>query len=125
MLWEDFLLSTVRPYPADWMIVGGWGCLNYLVRLDEDLRPLLVLGQNGGLQVEGDDEEEYAECDDGRGVEADEGELEPEGFPDAEGSLGDDDEEEDTELGRLGKQLSHVRRLTPTGGGHGLHNPYR
>ena len=109
MLWEDFLLSTVRPYPADWMVDGGWGCINYLIRLDEDCVPFCVLGQNGGLKIEGDDEEQHAECDDGRGVEADEGELESEGFPDAEELLGDDDEEEDTELRRLGKPMSHLR----------------
>jgi hypothetical protein len=111
MLWEDFLLSTVRPYPADWIVDGGWGCINYLIRLDEGCVPFCVLGQNGGLKVEGDDEEQYAKPDDGGSFEAGEGELEPEGLPDAEESLGDDDEEDDTELGRLGKQLSHVRRL--------------
>lgn len=113
MLWEDFLLSTVRPYPADWMITGGWGCLNYLVRLDEGCVPFLVLGQNGGLQVEGDDEEEYAEPDNGGSFEAGEGELEPEGLPDAEGS--DWEEEEDASRhgrGGFGRLPQVNRRLT-------------
>ena len=110
MLWEDFLCATVRPYPADWMIVGGWGCLNYLVRLDEDCVPFLVLGQNGGLQVEGDDEEDDAVDDDGGSEEESTGGFEPEGLPLPEGSDWSDDEEEDgSDAGGFGEQLSHLR----------------
>ena len=117
MLWEDFLLSTVRPYPADWMIVGGWGCLNYLVRLDEDCVPFLVLGQNGGLQVEGDDEADD-EYDDGgsEGVYAD---ALGEGLPETGGPLWKDGEcgrlrprggpDEDV-LGRIGR-MRNLRRI--------------
>ena len=56
MDWPDFILSTLRPFKADWLIEGGWGEINYLVRIDGDLQTRLVLGQNGGLQVEEDDE---------------------------------------------------------------------
>ncbi len=115
MLWEDFLLSTVRPYPADWMIVGGWGCLNYLIRLDEDLRPFLVLGQNGGLHVEEEDEEDYADGDDGGSDEESTGGFEPEGLPVTGDSLGELEEAlGDEELGRLRPRSRHdenVRRL--------------
>jgi len=115
MLWEDFLLSTVRPYPADWMIVGGWGCLNYLIRLDEDLRPFLVLGQNGGLHVEEEDEEGYADGDDGGSDEESTGGFEPEGLPFTGDSLGELEEAlGDEELGRLRPRSRHdenVRRL--------------
>jgi hypothetical protein len=70
------------------MIVGGWGCLNYLIRLDEDLRPFLVLGQNGGLHVEEEDEEDYADGDDGGSDEESTGGFEPEGLPVTGDSLG-------------------------------------
>ena len=115
MLWEDFLLSTVRPYPADWIVDGGWGCINYLIRLDEGCVPFCVLGQNGGLKVEGDDEADN-EYDDGAGEGIPE-DAQGQGLPDTEGSDWSDEDDPEEDATRHGRgcfgRLSQVnRRLT-------------
>jgi hypothetical protein len=107
--WPDFILSTLRPFKADWLIDGGWGEINYLVRIDGDLQTRLVLGQNGGLQVEENDEGDEEGFDAGGSIEVGEGEFEPEGLSDADESVEESDDEEDTRHGR-NVRLSQVNR---------------
>ena len=104
MEWGDFILSTLKPYSADWLIEGGWGEINYLVRIDGECNATLILGQNGGLQVDGED---------ASGVEGfDEGTT-GEGLPDADESPdGEDDEDEESAgYGRDVRLPSVNRRL--------------
>jgi len=109
--WPDFILSTLRPFKADWLIDGGWGEINYLVRIDGDLQTRLVLGQNGGLQVEENDEGDEEGFDAGGSDEGVYAGEQGEGLPTSGDSLdGDeDDPEEDTRHGR-NVGLSQVNR---------------
>ena len=111
MDWPDFILATLRPYQADWLIDGGWGCLNYLVRLDGECKAQIVLGQNGGLQVEQDDEGDEEGFDATGSDETVYAGEQGEGLPETGDSFdGDeDDPEEDTRHGR-NVGLSQVNR---------------
>ena len=89
MEWGDFILSTLKPYSADWLIEGGWGEINYLVRIDGECNATLILGQNGGIQVDDG-------TDDG-GIEGIDAGTAGEGLPAPDGSVEESDESDDEE----------------------------
>lgn len=106
MEWGDFILSTLKPYSADWLIEGGWGEINYLVRIDGECNATLILGQNGGLQVDGEDASGVEGFDEGTAGE---------GLSDADESP-DGDEDEDEESAGYGRnvRLPQVNRRLGT-----------
>ena len=96
------------PINFDTSIPAGWGLLEWHIVVTPDLDTLMMAlpaGTDAEFQM-GDE----PESDDGgsEGVYAD---TSGQGLPPTEGTPWDEEEEDDTELGRLGKQLSHVRRL--------------
>ena len=112
MEWDEFILSTLRPYSADWIIEGGWGEVAYLIRIDGDCSTRLVLAQNGGVHVEGDEEP-----DDVGGSQGIPENAWGEGLPDSGDGVGDeppdDDEEESARYGRNERLPQVNRRLNP------------